>query len=105
VTRAALTEIVHKLKARNIEVLLCGMLATPNLGADYTKAFNGIYPELAAQNGLLFYPFFLDGIVTDPKLNQNDGLHPTSAGVARIVQGILPKVEELIARVRARSPA
>jgi acyl-CoA thioesterase-1 len=103
VTREALTEIVRRLKARNIEVLLCGMLAPRNLGADYTKAFDSIYPALAAQNGLLLYPFFLDGIVTNAKLNQNDGLHPTTAGVARIVQGILPKVEELIARVRAKS--
>jgi acyl-CoA thioesterase-1 len=105
VTRQALTEIVRRLKARNIEVLLCGMLATPNFGADYTSAFDAIYPDLAAQNGLLFYPFFLEGIVGDAKLNQGDGLHPTAAGVAKIVQGILPKVEELIARVRVKSPA
>jgi acyl-CoA thioesterase-1 len=105
VTREALTEIVRRLKARNIEVLLCGMFAPRNLGADYTKAFDSIYPDLASQNGLLLYPFFLDGIVGDAKLNQGDGLHPTAAGVAKIVQGILPKVEELIARVRAKSPA
>jgi acyl-CoA thioesterase-1 len=105
ITREALTEIVHRLKARNIEVLLCGMLASRNLGVDYTKAFDSIYPDLASQNGLLLYPFFLDGIVGDAKLNQSDGLHPTTAGVAKIVQGILPKVEELIARVRAKSPA
>jgi acyl-CoA thioesterase-1 len=105
ITREALTETVRRLKARNIEVLLCGMLAARNLGDDYTKAFDAIYPDLAAQNGLLLYPFFVDGIVGDAKLTQNDGLHPTTAGVARIVQGILPKVEELIARVRAKSPA
>jgi acyl-CoA thioesterase-1 len=102
VTREALTEIVRRLKARRIEVLLCGMLASRNLGADYARAFDPIYPELAAANGLVFYPFFLDGIAADAKLNQADGLHPTAAGVAKIVAGILPKVEELIARVRAR---
>jgi len=105
VTREALTEIVRRLKARNIQVLLCGMLAPRNLGADYTKAFDSIYPDLASQNGLLLYPFFLDGIATDARLNQRDGLHPTTAGVAKIVQGILPKVEELIARVRAKTPS
>jgi acyl-CoA thioesterase-1 len=102
VTREALTEIVRHLKARGIEVLLCGMLAPRNLGMDYTRAFDSIYPDLAAANGLLLYPFFLDGIAADAKLNQGDGLHPTAVGVAKIVTGILPKVEELVARVRAK---
>jgi len=102
ITRDALGEIVSRLKARKIEVLLCGMLAAPNLGPDYARSFNAIYPKLAAQNDLLFYPFFLDGIVDNPKLKLGDGLHPTGEGVARIVSGILPKVEELIARVRAK---
>ena len=103
VTRSALSEIVRRLKARHIEVLLCGMLAAPNLGADYGQAFNAIYPEIAAANDVLFYPFFLEGIVSDPKLNLGDGLHPTGAGVAKIVNGILPKVEALVARVRAKT--
>jgi acyl-CoA thioesterase-1 len=102
VTREALTEIVRRLRERRIEVLLCGMQAARNLGPDYARAFDPIYPELATANGLLLYPFFLDGIVGDAKLNQSDGLHPTAAGVAKIVAGILPKVEELIARVQAR---
>jgi acyl-CoA thioesterase-1 len=102
VTREALTQIVSRLKARHIEVLLCGMRAAPNLGADYARGFDAIYPELAAANDLLLYPFFLDGIVSDAKLNQDDGLHPTDAGVAAIVKGILPKVEELLARVRKK---
>jgi acyl-CoA thioesterase-1 len=101
VTRDALVEIVRRLKARRIEVLLCGMRAAPNLGPDYGRTFDAIYPQLAVANGLLIYPFFLDGIVTDPKLNQHDGLHPTEAGVAVIVERILPKVEELLSRVRA----
>jgi acyl-CoA thioesterase-1 len=79
------------------------MLAAPNLGADFGRAFNLIYPELAAANDVLLYPFFLDGIVSDPKLNLGDGLHPTADGVARIVDGILPKVEALLARVRAKT--
>ena len=102
VTREALAEIVRRLKARNIEVLLCGMRAAPNLGPDYVRAFDAIYPELAAANDVLLYPFFLDGVVADPKLNIGDGLHPTAEGVARIVSGILPKVEALLARVRAK---
>jgi acyl-CoA thioesterase-1 len=97
----ALDEIVNRLKSRHVEVLLCGMQAAPNLGQDYARTFDSIYPDLAAKYGLLLYPFFLDGIVTDPKLNQHDGLHPTEAGVAVIVERILPKVEELLSRVRA----
>ena len=103
VTREALSEIVRRLKARHIEVLLCGMRAAPNLGHEYGRAFDAIYPELAASNDLLLYPFFLDGVVADPKLNIGDGLHPTGEGVAKIVSGILPKVEALLARVRAKT--
>jgi acyl-CoA thioesterase-1 len=103
VTRAALEKIIAKLRARGIEVLLCGMLAPPNMGRDYARAFDAIYPELAAANGLLLYRFFLDGIFDHPKLKQKDGLHPTADGVAVMVARILPKVEELLVRVRAKS--
>jgi acyl-CoA thioesterase-1 len=102
VTRRALEEIVRRLTERHIPVLLAGMRAAPNLGDRYVGAFEAIYPELAAKYNLLLYPFFLDGIVGDSKFNQRDGLHPTAAGVDKIVAGILPKVEELVARVRER---
>jgi acyl-CoA thioesterase-1 len=83
-------------------VRLCGMLAPPNLGADYAHAFDAIFPDLAKTYGVVFYPFFLDGVAADPKLNQHDGLHPTAAGVDVIVAKILPQVEELLARARAK---
>jgi acyl-CoA thioesterase-1 len=102
VTREALAEILRRLKSRRIEVLLCGMRAAPNLGPDYARAFDAIYPELAAANDVPLYPFFLEGVVADRKLNIGDGLHPTGEGVARIVAGILPTVEALLARVRAK---
>ena len=102
VTRAALAKIIEQLKARGIEILLAGMLAPPNLGPDFAGAFNAIFPDLASTNGLVFYRFFLDGIATDPKLNQRDGIHPTAAGIAVVVERILPKAEELLARVRAK---
>ncbi|HEY6257762.1 MAG TPA: arylesterase [Xanthobacteraceae bacterium] len=101
-TRKALTEILRRLDARHIEVLLCGMLAAPNLGADYAGAFNSMYPELAARGHLLLYPFFLAGVLGDRQLVQPDGLHPTAAGVDAIVAGILPQAEELVARARSR---
>jgi acyl-CoA thioesterase-1 len=103
ITRKALQDILSRLKERHIEVLLCGMLAAPNLGADYARAFDAIFPDLAASGQLLLYPFFLAGVVNDPQLVQRDGLHPTAAGVDAIVAGILPLAQELVARVRGRS--
>jgi acyl-CoA thioesterase-1 len=102
VTRRALDGILGALAKRNIPVLLCGMLAPRNLGTDYAHTFDPIFPDFAKTYGTVFYPFFLDGVVADRKLNQGDGLHPTAAGVDVIVARILPKVEELIARVRAK---
>jgi acyl-CoA thioesterase-1 len=100
VTRKTLDAILHRFQERKIPVLLCGMLAPPNLGAEYGRAFNAIYPALAAETGAILYPFFLTGVAADPKLNQRDGMHPTAAGVAVIVARILPQVEELITRAR-----
>jgi acyl-CoA thioesterase I len=105
VTRVALDTIIRRLKARHIAVLLVGMLAPRNLGADYVKAFDPIYPELAAAHEVGLYPFILDGVAGDRALNQADGLHPTAAGVDVIVSRMLPKVEELVAQVaKARLP-
>jgi len=100
ITRKALGTMLHRLGERNIPVLLCGMVAPPNMGDDYGRAFNSIYRDLAAEAGAILYPFFLTGVAADPKLNQGDGIHPTAAGVAVIVDRILPQVEELIARAK-----
>jgi acyl-CoA thioesterase-1 len=105
VTRDALATILRRLTARHVAVLLCGMRAAPNLGPEYGTAFERIYPELAAKYDVLMYPFFLDGAAADLKLLQHDGLHPNAAGVDGIVARILPKVEELIARVRTQRPS
>jgi acyl-CoA thioesterase-1 len=105
ITRGALDQIMRRMKERRIEVLLAGMLAPRNLGNDFTRKFDTIYPELAEKYGALLYPFFLDGVATLARLNQRDGLHPNAEGVGVIVKGILPKVEELVNRVRAKSPA
>jgi acyl-CoA thioesterase-1 len=101
VTKTALDGILRKLNDRKIPVLLAGMRAPRNMGADYARDFDAIFPALAQTYGAVFYPFFLDGVATDDKLNQRDGMHPNAAGVDVIVGRILPKVEELIARVRA----
>ena len=104
-TRNALDAILRRLKERHIAVLLCGMRAAPNLGADYGTAFARIYPELAAKYGVPLYPFFLDDVAANHRLTQHDGMHPTAAGVGVIVARILPKLEDLIARVRGEPPS
>ena len=101
VTKAAIDTILGKLAARHIPVLLAGMKAPRNMGAAYARDFDAIYPALASTHAVVFYPFFLDGVAADPKLNQHDGMHPNPAGVAVIVRRMLPAVEQLIARVRA----
>ncbi len=102
ITRRNLEAIIAKLKERNIPILLTGMIAPPNMGSTYGAAFNPIFPELAAKHGLIFDPFFLEGVAADRELNLADGMHPNGRGVDVIVRRILPKVEELIAQVRSR---
>lgn len=105
VTRAALDAILKRLSERHIAVLLCGMRAAPNMGADYGRDFERIYPELAAKYGVLLYPFFLDGVAAALTLTQPDGMHPNPAGVGVIVQRILPKVAELLTRAQGQHPS
>jgi acyl-CoA thioesterase-1 len=100
-TRATLEAILRRFAERRIPVLLAGMRAPPNMGADYARDFDAIYPDLAAAHDVVFYPFFLDGVAAERGLNQGDGIHPTAAGVDVIVERLLPQAEELIARARA----
>jgi acyl-CoA thioesterase I len=99
VTRSALSDILTRLKARKVAVLLCGMLAPPNYGSDYSARFNAIYPDLAKSFGVPLYPFFLEGVATDAKLNQADGMHPTAEGVDVIVKNILPTVQAFLGTI------
>jgi acyl-CoA thioesterase-1 len=93
-TQEALEAILSELQRRGVRLLLAGMVASPNLGADFARDFNAIYPTLARAHGATLYPFFLAGVAGDASLNQPDGLHPTFEGVKRIVVGIAPKVIE-----------
>jgi len=100
-TKAALDKILRRLQARHSEVLLTGWRASPNMGPDYVRAVDAIYPELASAYSFTLYPFILDGVAGNPNLIQIDGEHPNADGVNVIVERILPRVEEVIARVRA----
>jgi acyl-CoA thioesterase-1 len=97
-TEKNLRAILDKLRAAHVKVLLTGMHAQRNLGADYVQQFDAIYPRLAKDYGVLFYPFFLDGVALNPKLNQADGMHPNPAGVKVIVSRMLPSVKKLLSK-------
>jgi len=96
-----LTAILDTLAAKHVPVLLCGMLAPPNMGPDYARAFKAVFDRLSQRPGVLFDPFFLVGVAEDPALNQADGLHPNPQGVQRVINRLLPLVEKLLDEVKA----
>ena len=98
-TEQNLAAIMDALAARHIPVLLSGMEAPPNLGADYAAAFRAVFARLGARAGVVFDPFFLQGVAADPALNQADHIHPNPEGVRREVARLLPAVEALLAKV------
>jgi acyl-CoA thioesterase-1 len=102
---AALAKIIERLKAKDLPVLIAGMESPRNMGKDYVDQFRAIYADLAERYGAVLYPFFLDGVALDAGLMQEDAIHPNAKGVDRIVQGILPKVDELLAQAEARRSA
>ncbi|TIT00378.1 arylesterase [Mesorhizobium sp.] len=103
ITQKNLDTMLAKLKQRKIAVLLAGMRAAPNLGADYQNGFDAIFPKLAEKYGVTLYPFFLDGVAGEPALQLEDGLHPNAKGIDRMVERILPDVEKAIAVVQGNS--
>ena len=97
-----LDTILSKLKARNVAVLFAGMKAPRNFGARYAEEYDAVFPKLAAKYDVLFYPFFLEGVILDRALVQPDGIHPNPKGVDAIVKGIEPLAERLVQLVKAR---
>jgi len=99
--QANLTAILDDLAARRVPVLLSGMYAPPNLGADYEADFRGVFDRLGHRPDVLYDPFFLAGVAENPALNQADGIHPNAEGVRREVARLLPLVERLLSAVRS----
>ena len=95
-TRQNLDQIMARLAELNIKTFLCGMLAPLNLGPEYSREFNPIYPELAQKYDLAFYPFFLQDVALVPGLNQRDGLHPNADGVEKIIDGMMPVLSQFL---------
>ena len=104
-TRANLDAILQTLNEASLPVLIAGMKAPGNFGADYARTFDAIFPDLAKKYAAQLYPFFLSGVALNPALVQSDGLHPTAAGIAEIVARILPDAEALLAKAAARKSA
>lgn len=98
-TRDNLDQMIAKAKSADVEVLLVGMQAPNNFGPDYKSRFDTIYSDLAAKHDLVLMPFFLEGVATDAKLNQSDGIHPNKDGVSVIVQSLLPYLTTAMDRV------
>ena len=96
IVRANLEAMIAKIQASGAKLLLMGMRAPANLGDEYQREFERIYPELAHAHAVTLYPFFLEGVAMDPKLNQPDGIHPNEQGVAALVERIAPYVARLI---------
>nr|WP_244556993.1 arylesterase [Fulvimarina manganoxydans] len=101
ITRQNLDEILTRLGERGQKVIFAGMLAPPNMGEDYAKSFNPIFPELAEKHDVTFYPFFLEGVAAERDLNQDDGMHPNAKGVAVIVEKMKPLIEESLGEKQA----
>ncbi len=101
ITEKNLDQILQTLTERRQAVILAGMIAPPNMGPDYSAAFNPIYSGLAEKYDVAFYPFFLDGVAAQPELNQDDAMHPNKEGVAAIVEKMLPLVTETLDSVNA----
>lgn len=102
-TEKNLEQIVTRLKARGIHVMLVGMLAPPNMGGDYAERFNRIYPRLAEEHDLVFYPFVLDGVVTEARLKLEDGMHPNADGVAVMAERMAPAARKLVEAILSDS--
>jgi len=101
-TEKNLDAMLARLKERGIPVLLAGMLAPPNMGADYAARFNGIYARLAQKHGVPLYPFFLDGVAAHADLQLDDGMHPNAKGVDAMVAAMLQPVETFITSIQAK---
>ena len=101
-TEANLAAILDTLAAKHLPVLLTGMEAPPNLGADYGNAFRAVFAKLGRRPGVIFDPFFLEGVAGDPALNQADHIHPNPVGVKQEVARLLPAMEKLVAEAKSR---
>ena len=104
-TKQALEGIIQRLQARGLPILLACMAAPRTMGKEFVDEFRAVYADLAKRYDVIFYPFFLDGVALNDALMQGDGNHPNAKGVAVIVANIMPKVEELLAKVQAKDAA
>lgn len=89
-TKQNLQAIIARVRAKNpaVKIVIAGMMVPPNLGAEYTRAFRAIFPDLAKRNQAALVPFLLEGVGGVPELNLPDGIHPTAAGHRIVAQNV-----------------
>ena len=93
-----LDKIIEKAKAKNVEVLLCGMIAPPTMGAEYQRAFSDAFPDLAEIHDVEYVPFLLDGVALKQELNQADGIHPNAEGTRMMMENIYKELKPMLER-------
>ncbi|MCB1447870.1 MAG: arylesterase [Rhizobiaceae bacterium] len=98
-SRKNLDSMLARLSERGIPVLLAGIMAPPNMGADYEARFNAIFPDLAKKHGVPLYPFFLDGVVLDGALKLDDGMHPNGKGTKVMAETFFPAFETFVGSI------
>jgi acyl-CoA thioesterase-1 len=96
--RENLDRIIEKAKAKNVEVLLCGMIAPPTMGAEYQRAFSDAFPDLAEKHDIEYVPFLLDGVALDKELNQADGIHPNAKGTRLMMENVYRELKPLLTK-------
>lgn len=96
--KSNLDQIIRKAKAKNIKVLLCGMLAPPTSGSDYSRDYINAFPDLADEHEVEFLPFLLEGVATKRELNQADGIHPNAEGTRLMTDNIYSALKPLLTK-------
>jgi acyl-CoA thioesterase-1 len=93
-----LAQMIEKAQAKNVKVLLCGMLAPPSVGADYQRQYVNVFPDLAEKYKLEFLPFLLENIALNKNLNQADGIHPNAEGARIMTENIYKELKPMLAK-------
>lgn len=96
--KANLETIIEKAKAKNVKILLCGMIAPPAMGSKYQQEFSDAFPYLAEKHKVVYLPFLLEGVALKQELNQADGIHPNAAGTRMMMENIYRELRPMLTK-------
>ncbi len=94
--KANLDRIIRKAKAKNVAVLLCGMITPPTMGADYQRDYSNAFPDLATEHKVAYLPFLLENIALKKEMNQADGIHPNAEGTKIMMENIYKELKPML---------